>query len=40
MAYKLTYESLEGNMRDEQVVSIRNRIIRQVAESVGGTLRE
>jgi phenylalanyl-tRNA synthetase beta chain len=40
MAYKLTYESLEGNMRDEQVVSIRNRIIQQVAESVGGTLRE
>ena len=40
LAYKLTYESLEGNMRDEQVVSIRNRIIRQVAESVGGTLRE
>jgi phenylalanyl-tRNA synthetase beta chain len=40
MAYKLTYESLEGNIRDEQVVSIRNRIIRQVAESVGGTLRE
>jgi phenylalanyl-tRNA synthetase beta chain len=40
MAYKLTYESLEGNLRDEQVVAIRNRIIRQVAESLGGTLRE
>jgi len=40
MAYKLTYESLEGNLRDEQVVAIRNRIIRQVAEALGGTLRE
>lgn len=40
MAYKLTYESLESNLRDEQVVAIRNRIIRQVAESPGGTLRE
>jgi phenylalanyl-tRNA synthetase beta subunit len=40
MAYKLTYESLEGNLRDAQVVTIRNRIIERVAETVGGVLRE
>jgi phenylalanyl-tRNA synthetase beta subunit len=40
MAYELTYESLEGNLRDEQVVAIRNRIIQRVAEAVGGVLRE
>ena len=40
MAYRVTYESLEGNLREEQVAAVRNRIIRRVAEEVGGTLRE
>jgi phenylalanyl-tRNA synthetase beta chain len=40
LAFKLTYESLEKPLTDAQVVDIRNRIIRQVAESVGGKLRE
>ena len=40
MAFNLTYESLESNLREEQVVAIRNRVIRRVAEAVGGTLRE
>jgi phenylalanyl-tRNA synthetase beta chain len=40
LAYKLTYESLEKPLTDSQVVDIRNRIIRRVAQAVGGTLRE
>jgi phenylalanyl-tRNA synthetase beta chain len=40
LAFKLTYESLEKPLTDAQVVDIRNRIIRRVAESVGGKLRE
>src|SRR6266849_1096047 len=40
LAYQLTYESLEAPLKENQVVAIRNRIIRHVAESVGGTLRE
>ncbi len=40
LAYKLTYESLEKPLTDPQVVDIRNRIIRRVAQAVGGTLRE
>ena len=40
LAYKLTYESLEKPLTDAQVVDIRNRIIRRVAEAVGGVLRE
>ena len=40
MAYRVTYESLEGNLREEQVAAVRNRITRRVAEEVGGTLRE
>jgi phenylalanyl-tRNA synthetase beta chain len=39
LAFKLTYESLEKPLTDAQVVDIRNRIIRRVAESVGGKLR-
>jgi len=40
LAYKLTYESIEKPLTEKQVVDIRNRIIRRVAESVGGKLRE
>ena len=40
MAYKLTYESVDEPLKESQVVAVRNRIIRRVAESVGGTLRE
>ncbi len=40
LAYKLTYESLEKPLTEAQVVEIRNRIIRRVAEAVGGRLRE
>jgi phenylalanyl-tRNA synthetase beta chain len=40
MAYKLTYESVNEPLKESQVVGLRNRIIRRVAEAVGGTLRE
>ena len=40
MAYKLTYESVDEPLKESQVVAVRNRIIRRVAEAVGGTLRE
>jgi phenylalanyl-tRNA synthetase beta chain len=40
MAYKLTYESLEGNLSDARVQDLRNRIIRRVSSAVGGSLRE
>jgi phenylalanyl-tRNA synthetase beta chain len=40
LAYNLTYESLEKPLTENQVVEIRNRIIRRVEESVGGKLRE
>ncbi len=39
LAYKLTYQSQEKSLTDEAVAAVRKRIIRQVAESVGGTLR-
>jgi phenylalanyl-tRNA synthetase beta chain len=39
MAYKLTYESVDEPLKESQVVSLRNRIIRRVSEAVGGTLR-
>ncbi len=39
MAYKLTYESVDEPLKESQVVAVRNRIIRRVAEAVGGTLR-
>jgi phenylalanyl-tRNA synthetase beta chain len=39
LAYKLTYQSLEKSLTDEEVAAARNRIIRQVGESVGGVLR-
>jgi phenylalanyl-tRNA synthetase beta chain len=40
MAYQLTYESLEGSLSDARVRDLRNRIIRRVQDTVGGTLRE
>ncbi len=40
LAYNLTYESIEKPLTETQVVDIRNRIIRRVAEAVGGKLRE
>src|SRR5439155_1168579 len=40
LAYNLTYEIIEKPLTENQVVDIRNRIIRRVAESVGGKLRE
>jgi phenylalanyl-tRNA synthetase beta chain len=39
LAYKLTYQSVEKSLTDADVAAVRNRIIRQVAESVGGVLR-
>ena len=39
LAYKLTYQSVEKSLTDEEVAAARNRIIRQVAASVGGVLR-
>ncbi|HLZ62413.1 MAG TPA: hypothetical protein VKR06_36165, partial [Ktedonosporobacter sp.] len=40
MAYKLTYESLEGNVSEARVAETRKRIIRRVADTVGGALRD
>jgi phenylalanyl-tRNA synthetase beta chain len=40
LAYNLTYESTEKPLTEKQIVDTRNRIIRRVAESVGGKLRE
>ena len=40
LAYNLTYESTEKPLTEKQIVDIRNRIIRRVAESVNGKLRE
>jgi phenylalanyl-tRNA synthetase beta chain len=40
LAYKLTYESLEKPLTENQIVDTRNRIIRRVEEAVGGKLRE
>jgi phenylalanyl-tRNA synthetase beta chain len=40
MAYQLTYESLDGSLSDTRVRDLRNRIIRRVQDTVGGTLRE
>ncbi|HZS76530.1 MAG TPA: phenylalanine--tRNA ligase subunit beta [Ktedonobacteraceae bacterium] len=40
LAYHLTYESVDEPLKESQVVSARNRIIRRVSEAVGGTLRE
>jgi phenylalanyl-tRNA synthetase beta chain len=39
LAYKLTYQSLEKSLTDEDVAALRSRIVQQVAESVSGTLR-
>lgn len=39
LAYKLTYESTEKTLSESEVVAIRERVIRHVAESVGGVLR-
>jgi phenylalanyl-tRNA synthetase beta chain len=40
LAFNLSYESVEKPLTENQVIDIRNRIIRRVAESVGGKLRE
>jgi phenylalanyl-tRNA synthetase beta chain len=40
MAYKLTYESAENNVSEAKVAEARKRIIRQVANAVGGSLRD
>jgi phenylalanyl-tRNA synthetase beta chain len=40
LAYNLTYESTEEPLTEKQIVDTRNRIIRRVAESVRGKLRE
>jgi phenylalanyl-tRNA synthetase beta chain len=39
LTYRLTYQSLERTPTDKEVTALRNRIIRQVAGTVGGTLR-
>jgi phenylalanyl-tRNA synthetase beta chain len=40
LAYNLTYESTEKPLIEKQIVDIRNRIIRRVAESTNAKLRE
>ena len=40
LAYNLTYESTEKPISEKQILDIRNRIIRRVAESTNGKLRE
>ncbi len=40
LAYNLTYESTDKPLTEKQIVDIRNRIIRRVAESTNGKLRE
>ena len=40
LAYNLTYESTEKPLTEKQIVDIRNRIIRRVAETTNGKLRE
>ena len=40
LAHNLTYESTEKPISERQIVDIRNRIIRRVAESTNGKLRE
>ncbi|QBD76804.1 phenylalanine--tRNA ligase subunit beta [Ktedonosporobacter rubrisoli] len=40
MAYRLTYESLEGNLSDARVADVRKRIVKRVGDTLGGTLRD
>ncbi|HEY1350977.1 MAG TPA: phenylalanine--tRNA ligase subunit beta [Ktedonobacteraceae bacterium] len=40
LAYQLTYENPEGNLSESRVQDLRKRIIRRVASSPGGRLRE
>ena len=40
LAYNLTYESTEKPISEKQILDIRNRIIRRVAETTNGKLRE
>lgn len=40
LAYRLTYESVEGNLSESRVTDVRKRIIRRVTEELGGALRE
>ncbi|MCS6826674.1 MAG: phenylalanine--tRNA ligase subunit beta [Caldilinea sp.] len=39
LAFRLTYQSQEANLRDADVVKLRERIIRRVEREVGGKLR-
>ena len=39
LAYKVTYQSQEKSLTDDEVAAVRKKIIAQVAQSVGGTLR-
>jgi phenylalanyl-tRNA synthetase beta chain len=39
LAYKVTYQSLEKSLTDEEVAAVRKKIIARVAKDAGGTLR-
>ena len=39
LAYKVTYQSQEKSLTDDEVAAVRKKIIAQVAQAVGGTLR-
>ena len=39
LAFRLTYQSQESNLRDSDVVKLRERIIRRVERDTGGKLR-
>lgn len=39
VAFKLTYQSHEGTLSDEDIVPLRNRIIKKVAKTLEGSLR-
>ncbi len=39
LAFRLTYQSPEANLRDADVVKLRERIVRRVERETGGKLR-
>jgi phenylalanyl-tRNA synthetase beta chain len=39
LAFRVTYQSPEGNLRDAEVVKLRERIVRRVERETGGKLR-
>jgi len=39
LAFRLTYQSQEANLRDADVAKLRDRIIRRVERDTGGKLR-